>query len=238
MRTSVKAGLLILLLVIPALTFIFLKNFGKNHYSLPRYIPRIDSTTGDVLMQTRVVEGKTITDTVYHTIPDFSLIDQHNDKVSRTLIEGKVHVADFFFARCPGICPKMSSQLQRVQEAFINNPDVVILSYSVDPKHDSVQALQNYAEQYGAIKGKWFLLTGEKNEIYNLAKNGYFISAMEGNVKSNDLEENFVHTDKFILIDKLGQIRGYYNGTDPADVDRLIVEMKVLLEEYKNQSAT
>jgi protein SCO1/2 len=235
MRTSLKAGLLILLLVIPALAFLFLKNFGRNEFSLPRYIPQIDSTSGEIMIKTSIVNGREVTDTVFHTIPDFTLTDQNNNKVTGEIVKGKIHVADFFFARCPGICPKMSSQLQRVQDQFLNNPDVVILSYTVDPEHDSVEALQNYAEQYGAIKDKWYLLTGNRSQIYDLAKRGYFVNAKEGNLQSSDLEENFVHTDKFILVDKEGHIRGFYNGTDPKDVDRLNLEVKILLDQYKTQ---
>ncbi|QHT66602.1 SCO family protein [Rhodocytophaga rosea] len=235
MRTPLKAGLLILLLVIPALAFLFLKNFGRNEYSLPRYIPQLDSTSGEILMKTSVVDGKEIMDTVFHTVPGFNLTDQHNTQVTGEIVKGKIHVADFFFARCPGICPKMSSQLQRVQEQFLNNPDVVILSYTVDPEHDSVEALQNYAQQYGAVKGKWSLLTGDRSQLYNLAKRGYFVTAKEGNLQSADIEENFVHTDKFILVDKEGHIRGFYNGTDPKDVDRLNLEIKILIDHYKTQ---
>jgi protein SCO1/2 len=129
----------------------------------------------------------------------------------------------------------MTSQLQRVQEAFINNPEVVIMSYTVDPKNDTVEALQNYAEQYGAIKGKWYLMTGEKENIYRLAKKGYYVTAKEDNVQSANLEDKFVHTDKFVLVDKKGHIRGFYNGTDPKEVEKLILEIKVLLNEYKGQ---
>ena len=235
MNTYIKAGLLVVVLVIPALAFLFLKNFGENHYSLPRYIPRIDSTTGNIMMETKVVDGQEVTDTAFHTIPDFKLTDQYNNQVTSAVTKDKIHVADFFFARCLGICPKMTSQLQRVQEAFLNNPDVLIMSYTVDPENDTVEALQNYAEQHGAVKDKWYLMTGEKKDIYKLAKQGYYVTAKEDNVQSSNLEEKFVHTDKFVLVDKQGHIRGFYNGTDPKEIDKLILEIKVLLDEYKNQ---
>lgn len=235
MHTYIKAGLLLLVLVIPALAFLFLKNFGENHFSLPRYIPRIDSTTGNITMETTVINGQQVIDTAFHTIPDFQLTDQYNNRVTSEVIKDKIHVADFFFARCLGICPKMSSQLQRVQEAFLNNPDVLIMSYTVDPKNDTVEALQHYADQYGAKKGKWYLMTGEKEEIYKLAKKGYYITAKEDNMQSANLEDRFVHTDKFVLVDKQGHIRGFYNGTDPEEIDKLILEIKVLINEYKNQ---
>jgi protein SCO1/2 len=235
MRTYIKAGLLLLVLVIPALAFLFLKNYGQNHYSLPRYIPRIDSTTGNILMETRVVNGKEITDTVFHKIPNFHLTDQHNNTVTSRVIQDKIHVADFFFARCPGICPRMSSQMQRVQEVFLHNPDVLIMSYSVDPKNDTVEALASYAEQYGAIQGKWYLLTGEKEDIFRLAKKGYYVTAKEDNILSPNLEDRFVHTDKFVLVDRQGHIRGFYNGTDPEEVDKLILEIKILLSHNKSE---
>jgi protein SCO1/2 len=109
------------------------------------------------------------------------------------------------------------------------------MSYSVDPKNDTVEALQNYAEQYGAIKDKWYLMTGEKEEIFRLAKKGYYVTAKEDNIQSPNLEDKFVHTDKFVLVDKQGHIRGFYNGTDPLEIDKLILEIKVLLSEYKAQ---
>lgn len=232
MNKSIKAGILIAMLVVPALAFLFLKGFGENHYSLPRYIPRLDSTTGEIMTARKVVNGREVTDTVFRTLPPFRMVDQTGSVVTRETVKGKIHVADFFFARCPGICPKMSSQLQRVQEAFLNNPEVLILSYSVDPKHDTVAALQNYAEQYGAKAGKWHLLTGEKSEIYDLAKRGYFVTAKEDDTTSANLEDQFVHTEKFVLVDREGVIRGFYNGTDPEEVDKLILEIKVLLHEY------
>jgi protein SCO1/2 len=231
MNKSIKAGILIAMLVVPALVFLLLKGFGENHYYLPRYIPRLDSTTGQIMTARKVVNGKEITDTLFQSLPQFRMTDQTGGAVTRETVEGKIHVADFFFARCPGICHKMSSQLQRVQEAFLNNPEVLILSYSVDPKHDTVAALQNYAEQYGAKAGKWHLLTGEKADIYHLAKRGYYVTAKEDDTTATSIEDQFVHTDKFVLVDREGVIRGFYNGTDPEEVDKLILEIKVLLHE-------
>ncbi len=235
MNKSLKAGILIAMLVVPALVFLFLKGFGENHYSLPRYLPQTNSR-GEILTVQREVNGREITDTLFHTLPDFRMVNQQGEVVTQAAVKGKIHVADFFFARCLGICPKMSSQMQRVQEAFLNDPNVVILSYTVDPQHDSVAALQNYAAQYEAKPGKWHLLTGQKEEIYHLAKRGYFVTAKEDDTTSTNLEEQFVHTDKFVLVDGDGVIRGFYNGTSREEVDKLILEIKVLLHEYKNNS--
>ena len=238
MNKSLKAGILIAMLVVPALVFLFLKGFGQNHYALPRYIPRIDSSTNQIMTVRREVNGREITDTLFRTLPDFRMTNQQGQAITQEAVKGKIHVADFFFARCPGICPKMSSQLQRVQEAFLNNPDVVILSYSVDPKNDTVEALQHYAAQYEARPGKWHLLTGEKREIYNLARYGYYVTAKEDDTTSTSLEDQFVHTDKFVLVDRDGVIRGFYNGTSREDVDKLILEIKVLMHEYDTNDKT
>jgi protein SCO1/2 len=236
MNKSLKAGLLIIMLVVPALVFLFLKGFGENHYTLPRYVPRMDSATGQIMTARKVVNGKEITDTVFHTLPAFSLVNQAGKTVTEKSIAGKIHVADFFFARCPGLCPRMSSQMQRVQEAFMASNEVVIMSYSVDPSHDTVEKLQNYAQQYDAVPEKWHLLTGDKSEIYRLAKKGYFITAKEDDTTSGDLEDQFVHTEMFVLVDRDGVIRGYYKGTDPEEVDKLILEIKILLHEYTIQA--
>jgi protein SCO1/2 len=238
MNKSLKAGILIAMLVVPALVFLFLKGFGQNHYSLPRYIPRIDSASGQIMTVQREVNGREITDTLFRTLPDFRMTNQQGQVVTQEAVKGKIHVADFFFARCLGICPKMSSQMQRVQEAFLNEPNVVILSYTVDPKNDSVAALQHYADQYEARAGKWYLLTGEKRDIYHLAKYGYYVTAKEDDTTSTNLEDQFVHTDKFVLVDRDGVIRGFYNGTSREDVDKLILEIKVLLHEYDNDKTT
>ena len=165
-------------------------------------------------------------------MPDFRLTNQEGQTFSGTNLKGKVFVADFFFTRCPGMCKKMSSQMTRVQERYLNNPHVQIVSFSVDPEHDTVPALQNYAGIYGIRPDKWQLLTGEKAQIYKLAKYGYFVTAKENDPEATNIEDQFVHTDKFVLVDKEGQIRGYYDGTNRKDVDRLITEISILLQEY------
>ena len=238
MNKTLKAGLLIAMLVVPALVFLLLKGFGQNHYSLPRYIPRIDSASGQVMTVRRELNGREVTDTLFRTLPDFRMTNQQGQVITQEAVKGKIHVADFFFARCPGICPKMSSQMQRVQDAFLNDSDVVILSYTVDPKNDTVAALERYADQYGAQPGRWHLLTGGKREIYDLAKRGYYVTAKEDDSTSTNLEDQFVHTDKFVLVDRDGVIRGFYNGTSREDVDKLILEIKVLLHESNNTAKT
>lgn len=217
MRKYLKAGILVLVLVVPALVFLFLKNFGQNHYSLRTYYP--------VKVDTIVVDGEEKLDTAFHVIPPFDLVSQSGEKITNSTFDNSIYVADFFYTKCPNVCPKMSSQLSRVQDAFENNEDVKILSHTVDPNFDSTKVLSDYGSAYGAKEGKWFFVTGDKKQIYDLARYGYFVSATEGTGGSED----FLHSEKFVLIDKEGHIRGYYNGTDSEEVDRLILEIRILL---------
>ncbi|MDW7691274.1 SCO family protein [Flammeovirgaceae bacterium SG7u.111] len=163
-----------------------------------------------------------------HRIPSFSLLNQGGEKVTEKDLEGKVYVADFFFSRCPNICIEMTSQLLRVQEAFENEQDLMIVSHSVDPEHDQPAVLAEYAKEKGIDSNKWQLLTGDKPAIYELARCGYFITAKP----SQTLENDFIHSDHLVLVDKEKRIRGYYSGTDREEVDRLITEIHVLLHEY------
>ncbi len=181
-------------------------------------------------VQEKVVDGKTISDTTFHAIPPFQFASSDGETITEKLTEGKIYVADFFFTTCPGICPLMSNQLKRVQEAFIDDPNILILSHTVDPDNDSLPVLKEYAKKYKAIKGKWYFLRGSQDQIYELAQKGYYISALEDENETGT--DRFVHSDKLVLVDKQKHIRGFYNGTDAKDVDRLILEIKVLLSEY------
>jgi protein SCO1/2 len=161
------------------------------------------------------------------TIPDFELTNQYGRSVSQEDLEGKVYVADFFFTTCPTICPKMTEQMQRVHEAFRDNPRVVLLSHSIDPDHDSAEVLRRYAERHGVEKGSgWHFLTGDKERIYELAEAHYLVSASE----DESAPGGYAHSGAFVLIDPQDRIRGYYDGTNPEDVDRLIADIRSLLE--------
>jgi len=224
MNMSKRTGILLVLLALPVFVYFFLKLFGNNYYKLPTFFP-LDVIENET-------DGKLIQDTVFHVIPFFAFPSSNGDIVSSKTTEGKIYVADFFFTNCPGICKQMSSQLKRVQESVIDNPEVLILSHSVDPENDSISVLKAYAEKHKAINGKWYFLTGKKSKIYDLAQKGYFISALEDSASKE--ADRFIHSDKFVLVDKQKHIRGYYNGTDPKEVDRLILEIDVLLHEQEN----
>jgi len=216
-RALIVAGILI----VPCVFYLVLKT-GKNNYEqLEIFGPKEVASTS--------TNG--VPDTIYHTIGNFSLTDQFGRNISDSITENKIYVADFFFATCKTICPKMSDQLERVQDKFKNDSDFVILSHSVNPEGDSVKVLFDYAKKHHAIKDKWFFLTGEKKQIYDLARKSYFITAMEG----TGGEDDFIHSEKFVLIDKAGCIRGFYDGTDRSDVSRLMDELLLLMNEYKEK---
>ncbi|CCH56341.1 electron transport protein SCO1/SenC [Fibrisoma limi BUZ 3] len=236
MNTKWKAGILVATLLVPALLYLFLRFGTQNHYVLPRYLPKIDSTSGEPLMG-KVIgpDGTEQTDTLYNHIPPFRLIDQNGKVIDNSVVKDKIYVASFFFTRCGTVCPRISSQLTRVQDIFRDNPNVVFLSHTVDPEHDKPEQLKAYAQKYDAIPGKWYFLTGNKVDIYNLAMRGYYLPAVDAGVKNGNPDETFIHSEKLVLVDKEGIVRGFYDGTDKKDVDRLVLEIRVLLDIYSKQ---
>lgn len=164
----------------------------------------------------------------FHKIPAFSMTNQEGKTVTNKTLENKIYVADFFFTTCPGICPKMTHNMRAVQEAFRKNDDVMIISYSVTPEKDSVAVLKNYAVEKGVDAKKWNLLTGNRQEIYNLGRQAYFVEEDLGTEKDDD---DFLHTENFVLIDKNKHIRGIYNGLNKTSVAQLIADIKTLKKE-------
>lgn len=238
MQKNIKAGILIAVLAIPALFYLFLKGVGENHYKLPKMIPVIDSTSGEVKL-TKNPNPKwdePEMDTVFHTIPAWTLTDENARPFSSSSLKGKIYVADFFFTRCESICPKMSSELTRLQDVFVNNEDIQIVSFSVDPSNDTPEKLKQYAKEYDAVAGKWHFMTGTREQIYPLAIKGYYIPVADASEYDKAIKspnETFIHSEKLILVDKEGYIRGFYDGTDKKDVDRLILEIRVLSKIYE-----
>lgn len=167
------------------------------------------------------------TDTIYHSIGKFALINQFGETVTEQIVKNKIYVADFFFATCQSICPQMSKHLVEVQKAFEKDDSLLILSHTVNPLHDTVDVLHQYAISYKAIKGKWHFLTGNKQTIYDLAKNDYLVNALE----DDGTPEGFLHSELFLLIDTKGRIRGMYDGTDLVQVNKLIEDIKLLKTE-------
>jgi protein SCO1/2 len=163
-----------------------------------------------------------------HRISHFKLINQLGDTITEKNFENKIYVADFFFTRCGSICPKMTKQMGRAAEALKEENDVMFLSHSVTPVMDSVPVLAEYAELYGADPEQWMLVTGDKKQIYDLARKFYFAVTTEGEGDETD----FIHTENFVLIDKEKRIRGFYDGTSEKDVDRLIGDIEILIASY------
>ena len=213
MKTYKKTVYLTLALAVPVFLILFFISFASSRHTLPVYFA-YDSTKTD--------KGYVITEAA--VIPDFQLTDQSGLIFNSTSQEGKIKVYDFIFTRCQDICPKMTSQLVRVQEAFKGDSDVVLMSLTVDPRHDSTDVLMSYANRFNAIKGKWYFLTGPKDSIYTLGQRHFYLTAKQN---EKDLTD-FLHSEKVVLVDKNGWIRGYYTGTDEKEIDRLITEVKVL----------
>lgn len=164
----------------------------------------------------------------FHHIRPFKLINQENQLFTERDIEGKICVADFFFTTCPGICLKMTNSMYDIQKEFFNDDEILLLSHSVTPEKDSVPVLKQYAKEKKVDFKRWKLLTGNKNEIYDLGRKYYFVEEDEGVKKGNDV---FLHTENFILIDKQRHIRGIYNGLDPYSMQNLISDIKILKAE-------
>jgi len=161
----------------------------------------------------------------FHKIPDFTMVNQLGETVSQKTFDDKIYIADFFFTTCPWICLKMTGNMVKVQEAFKDDPEVLLLSHSVTPSIYSVPVLKNYADKNGVLENKWHLVTGDKTEIYNLGRNQYFVENDLGVPK--DIND-FLHTENFLLVDKNKHIRGIYNGLNRASIAQLITDIKAL----------
>jgi len=163
----------------------------------------------------------------YHTIADFSFVNQNGDTITQKNYEGKIYVADFFFTTCGSICPKMSTNLVDVQKAILNNPKVMLLSHSVFPEVDSVSVLKAYAVKYGVVDSKWNLVTGDKKEIYTMARKSYLAVKLGRPDQLYDM----VHTENFVLVDQKRRVRGFYDGTNKEEIKRLIDDINFLSKE-------
>lgn len=164
----------------------------------------------------------------FHRISPFSLTNQEGDLVTEKSFRDKIYVVDFFFTICPGICPKMTTNMMLLQDKFINDDEILLLSHSVNPEQDSVPVLKRYAEENGILSHKWHLVTGTQQEIYTLGRQDYFVEEDLGLTKEND---DFLHTENFVLIDKNRHIRGIYNGLNKAAINQLIADIGTLKKE-------
>ena len=166
---------------------------------------------------------------VDHKIPKFQLINQNGDTITNNDYTGKIYIADFFFTTCPGICPKLTKHMKILEDLYSNNDQIKFLSHTVMPWYDSVSVLNEYGKRYNIDSEKWNLVTGEKEEIYRVARDGYFA---DNSFKAQESVNEFIHTENFYLIDKNGKIRGVYNGTLEIEIERLKRHILTLEKEY------
>lgn len=211
---------LVCILLIPVLIIMFLRGFGNNEYDLPIFYQNgVENPFRECIFE----------DSTQHYIPEFTFVNQNGENVGRKDMEGKITIVDFFFTSCPSICPVMSKEMERVNDMFREEPRVQIMSISIDPEYDTPEILQEYAQKHNATSDKWQFLSGPVDETYQLARCGFILPALDG----MGVPDDFVHSDKFVLVDEQGRIRGYYSGTNREDVDLLMLETKVLLHGNK-----
>ena len=166
----------------------------------------------------------------FHKISNFNLVNQNGNNISQEFYHNKIYVADFFFTTCPSICPIMTNNMLKVQEKIKNDPNILIVSFSVDPKTDSVAQLKRYAKEKGVDDLKWNLLTGDKKQIYDLARKSFFVAEIDKDSDSNDI----IHTENFVLVDPDKRIRGFYDGTNLDEIKNLISDLSLLKGEYQD----
>lgn len=210
-----------LLLIVPAafLLWFFLKEADERPLrSLPYYGPKYRS-------------GK---DSVHHRILPFHLVNQYGDSVRLKDVENKIILCEFFFTTCQSICPVMNEHFRTIYNSFSEHDDLLLLSHTVDPEQDSVPVLRAYADRQGVKDKRWQFLTGDKVQLYHLARKSYLLNAEEGNGGQDD----FIHTQNFALVDKQGCIRGYYDGTDSLEINRLKTELKLLFAAYDAETTS
>ena len=223
-----KIIILVLVLVVPGFLYYLLDAHGKN-----RYQPLNIFGEKSLAKTFHKVKGKSIPDTIYHTLPDFELTNQDGKQVSLKTFKDKIFVVNFFYTGCPSVCKLMNENVNVIDSLYKKNPMVYFASITVDPARDNVAALKNYAAGFKSLSPKRMFLTGDTVAIYNLARTGFLVNAVQ--TGPND----FLYSDKLILIDSEKRIRGYYTGASSNEVDKLNNEIKVLIaEELRKREPT
>ena len=212
----------IVLLALSSVIIVLMYQALKPEKRLPVYQP---SMVNPELVDSTLVYVKK-----YHSIADFKLINQNGDTISQADYADKIYIADFFFTTCPTICPVMTANMADIQQIIKGDDEVMLLSHSVTPEIDSVPQLKKYALEKGVIDAKWNLVTGDKKQIYELARKSYLAVLDDGDGGPYDM----IHTENFILVDKEWRIRGFYDGTSSEEVTQLLEDLKVLKSSYRN----
>ena len=209
----------IFLFVLSAIIITIIYNILKPKERLPVYQPNM--VTSELVDSTMQEIRK------YHTISDFELYNQNGDTITQEFYQDKIYIADFFFTTCQTICPIMTDHMLQIQERLKDDPEVLLLSHTVIPKADSVPQLKKYAIEKGVKDNKWNLVTGDKKQIYDLARKSYLAAKSQGDAGPFDM----IHTENFVLVDKKKRIRGFYDGTDPEAIEELMHDIEVLKKE-------
>lgn len=212
-------------ILLPAFLLVIIIACGevKQKYELP--------VIGRSEVVEREVNGKTVYDTVYHTIADFRFVNQDSAIVTNATFEDKIYVTDFFFTSCPTICPIMKQQMLRIYAAYEDNPQVALLSHTIDPEYDTVALLKDFSEKLGVSSDKWHFVTGDQDEIYDIGEKSY-LSVM---AEEEGAPGGYIHSGAIILVDKDRRIRSVMDGTVPEQVDVMIGDIQRLLDEYNSK---
>lgn len=211
----------IFLFVLSAVIITIIYNILKPEERLPVFQPNM---VNNELVDSTMQEVRK-----YHTIKDFKLYNQNGDTITQNFYNDKIYVADFFFTTCQTICPIMTNHMLEIQDKLKDDKEVLLLSHTVIPTHDSVPVLRKYADEKGVVDEKWNLVTGEKHEIYDLARKSYLAAKSTGDGGAFDM----IHTENFVLVDKQKRIRGFYDGTDPTAIKELMQDIQILKREYQ-----
>lgn len=200
----------------------FIYDALKPNKRLPIYQPN--------MVNPELVDSTLLDVKKYHTIANFELINQNGDTITQEAYTDKIYVADFFFTTCPTICPIMTKNMAEIQGSILDDDDVMLLSHSVTPQIDTVAQLKRYALEKGVLDSKWNLVTGDKKQIYELARKSYLAVKTDGDGGPFDM----IHTENFILVDKEKRIRGFYDGTNTEEIQKLLQDLAILKNSYNN----
>lgn len=218
---------LLLAMLLPAIGYLLVKHYSEEAVQMPRrYF--FDSVS------TVEKNGKLVTDTIWHKVKNIELVNQLGKKVNLDSLKGKVLVIDFFFSRCPTICPGMATAMKRLQHSFGDGKDSIVqfISVSVDPEHDSVPQLRNFANRFTSNHDSWWFVTGNKKEIYDFA-----LQELKASIADAEVDTAFIHTENFFLLDRERVVRGWYNGFDSVKQAKLVRDIPLLMLE-KNKKRT
>lgn len=208
---------------IAAVVFIYLMNKPSGQKPLPIINP--------VDINSEMVDRDLVRQGFGHKIGDFTFTDQLNKPFGLKDVKGKVFVAEYFFTTCGTICPRMTAQMERVHRKFKHENHFEILSFTVDPETDTVEQMAAYAQMHGADSQQWHFLTGKREDLYRVARRSFFVLKPAAAVNQGDVGSDFIHTNNFVLVDQELRIRGYYDGTDPKEVDELMMDIQRLLDQ-------